>query len=205
MQRSKKVTQYIVLIGVLLIAGLQPVLPVAAQATEPSQEQKGLLETGLYESPQFSNEVAWSTLWELDDEGLRTDGSLLVDQLSLNYENQGTAVIMFIEAAGEAPDDYARRLTRYRRVAEPTAQVVWNDSDDTTSVLLYQTLVDGRDVASLIEIRLVDDNTTLQVVELLLYPEYAATVFDSAQAEIAIDGEPPFTLVTEFPEDELID
>lgn len=188
-----------------MLIGMLCVLPTSAQSPESNQEQKGILETGLYESPQFSNEVTWTDAWDVDDDGLLTDGNQLVDKLSLNYENQGTAVIMFIEAGGEYPDDYARRLIRYRSVAEPTAEVVWTDSDEQSSLILYETIVDGRDVSSLIEIRLVDDEDTLQVVELLLYPEYAEIVFDSAQTDIAIDGESPFSFIDEFPAEGLED
>ncbi|MEJ7837922.1 MAG: hypothetical protein WKF81_03855 [Thermomicrobiales bacterium] len=202
MSRSRGQNRWII---VAMLFGIMFVLPTYAQSPESNWEQKGILETGLYESPQFSNQVTWTEAWDVDVDGSLTDGNQLVDKISLNYENKGTAVIMFIKAGGEYPEDYARRLIRYRGVAEPTAEVVWTDSDEQTSLILYETIVDGRDVSSLIEIRLVDEETTLQVVELLLYPEYAETVFESTQADIAIDSEPPFWFVDEFPTEALVD
>jgi hypothetical protein len=187
----------------LFVIALALFAPVQAQSSESSREEKGVVETGVYISPQFANEVTWTEAWEIDDAGLQTDNTMLLDKISLSYKNQATAVIMFIEAGGETPDDYARRLIRYRKVAEPLAEIVWSDSDDVTSVMLYASIEGERDVASLIEIRLVDDERTLQVVELLLYPEYADTVFELAQTDIVIDGDAPFSFVDEFPTDEI--
>jgi hypothetical protein len=187
----------------LFVIALAVFAPVQAQSSDSSREEKGVIETGVYISPQFSNEVTWTEEWEIDDAGLQTDNTMLLDKISLSYRNQATAVIMFIEAGGETPEDYARRLIRYRRVAEPGAEIVWSDSDDVTSVMLYSSMIEGREIASLIEIRLVDDERTLQVVELLLYPEYADTVFDLTQTDIVIDGDVPFSFVDEFPTDKI--
>jgi hypothetical protein len=187
----------------LLVIALAVFAPVQAQSSDSSREEKGVIETGVYISPQFSNEVTWTEVWEIDDAGLQTDNTMLLDKISLSYKNQATAVIMFIEAGGETPEDYARRLIRYRRVAEPGAEIVWSDSDDVTSVMLYSSMIEGREIASLIEIRLVDDERTLQVVELLLYPEYADTVFELTQTDIVIDGDVPFSFVDEFPTDKI--
>jgi hypothetical protein len=175
---------------------------VAAQ-DETTLQENGLVETGVYTSPQFGNGVEWTTDWTLDEEELHSDEQLLLDRLSVSYESDATCVIMFIEAAGETPDAYARRLVRFRRVTDETAQVIWSESTEESAVILYGSTLDGRDIVSLIEIRLVNDDDTLQVVELLSYAEYAEDMFDNVQNDIGIDGEPPFEVMTEFPADEM--
>lgn len=174
---------------------------VCAAAADESLEQRGIVEPETYLSPQFRNEVTWTDQWEVDAEGLESDNESLLDRLSLTHNNEGTFQIIFIEAAGESPDDYARRLIRYRGVVNSTADVVWSSSTVEESVILYTYDIGGRIVRSLIEIRLVNSDRTLQVSELLVYPEFSESVFDLAQDDIVVDGAEPFAFFDEFPED----
>jgi hypothetical protein len=174
-------------------------------AADDALQKLGVVGPGAYMSPQFQNEVKWTEAWTLDETQIQSDPTLLLDRVSLVYEDDGTAVIMFVAAAGELPDAYARRLVRFRGVSQPDAEVIWSDSTEESSLILYGYELDGRDVASLIEIRLVNNDETIQVVELLVYEEHAEEIFDLMQADIQVDRAEPFTYVEEFPIEELDD
>jgi hypothetical protein len=190
----------------MLFAILLPMLafPAPVSADEALQEM-GVVGPGDYISPQFDNQVTWADDWTLDETQIQSDSTLLLDRVSLLYGEDGTAVIMFIAAAGELPDAYAKRLVRFRSVTQPDTEVVWSESTEAASILLYSYEVEGRDVASLIEIRLVNDDQTLQVVELLVYKEHSEEIFDLMQKDIKVDDAEPFAHVEEFPINELED
>jgi hypothetical protein len=189
---------------VLAMAQLAFAFPMQAAADEALQKL-GVVGPGAYMSPQFQNEVQWTEDWTLDEEQIQSDPTLLLDRVSLLNEEDGTAVIMFVAAAGELPDAYAKRLVRFRSVTQPDAEVVWSESTEESSLILYSYELEDRNVASLIEIRLVNDDETIQVVELLVYEEHAEKVFNLMQADIRVDRAEPFTYITEFPIVELED
>jgi len=68
----------------------------------------GLVDEGLYESPQYGNEIEWSGGWELNEDFLSSDEDDEVDNVGLVI-NDGEAVVLisFLEAGDATPADYA--------------------------------------------------------------------------------------------------
>jgi hypothetical protein len=195
--RPDTLSRYLVVVFLLLAGFWGVAAPVSAQGQ--TLEQRGIVQPEQYLSPQFANEVTWSDEWEVDADALESDSNLLLDRLSLTYKDEGTFQIIFIEAAGELPDDYARRLVRYRGVVNSEADVVWSSSEKNVNTILYAFEVDGETVYSVIEIRLVNRSQTLQVTEFLVYPDYAESLFDLMQDDIVVDGSEPFHYFEAFP------
>ena len=193
-----------VTITFVLLLGLVPVVtPVLA--ADQTLQQRGIEKPEEYLSPQFDNQVVWTADWEVDAENLDSDSAQMIDTLSLHYKNQATFQVRFIEAGGESPEAYAERLVRYRNVVDDAAEVVLDEGQEDGYVLLYTFEVNGEPVYSVIEIRLVNRNQTLQVTELVVYPDVAKQVFRRVQRDIVVDGTKPFQYFKAFPAEEFMD
>jgi hypothetical protein len=193
-----------IVVVLVLLSGM-PAGASTVAAADQTLEQRGIVQAEEYLSPQFDNVVTWTSEWDVDIDGLESDSVQMIDTLSLNYKDDATVQLIFIEAGGESPEDYARRLVRYRHVSNPSAEVVLDDDQEAGYVLLYQYELEGDTIYSVIEIRLVNRSRTLQVTELLVYPEVAEPVFERVQRDIVVDGSEPFQCFDAFPAKEFED
>jgi hypothetical protein len=154
----------------------------------------GLVEDGLYESPQFGTEIEWSTDWVPNPELLSSNEDDEVDNLGLNNDG-GALVLVTVFAAGEAtPEDFAAYWQSddfLDENASPEAEILLADSTrNESAVLTADVLEGGGEFWSLRQAYSLDGGDTIAIVLMLSVADDFPDNLEEAQDGIAIDGDP---------------
>lgn len=159
----------------------------------------GIVEEGLYESPQFGTEVEWSNDWDVNEDFLSSDEDEEVDNLGLAIDDGAAVLLITVFEAGDAtPADYAAFWESdefLEENASPEAEVLLSDSSgDESGVLIADPLEDGGELWALRQAYSLDGGDTIVTVLMVGlsddFPDYLA----DAQDGVEIDGDPALSL-----------
>ena len=158
----------------------------------------GIVDDGLYESPQFGTEIEWSNDWSPDPEQFFSNEEDEVDGLGLINEG-GALVLISILSAGEAtPEDFADFWESddfLDENASSEAEVLLADSnEDESAVLISDTLEDGTEFMALRQAYSVDGGDTIVTVLMVGLADDFPANLEEAQDGIGIDGEDALSL-----------
>ncbi len=158
----------------------------------------GVVEEGLYESPQFGTEVEWSNDWTPNPELVSSNEDDEVDNLGLNNEGGALVLVTIFEAGDATPEDFAISWESddfLEENASSEAEVLLADSnDDESAVLIADTLEDGGEVWALRQAYSLDGGDTIAIVLMLSLAEDFPDNLEQAQDGIGIDGEDALSL-----------
>lgn len=159
----------------------------------------GIVDDGLYESPQFGTEIEWTGDWELDDELLSSDEDEEVDGIGLAINDGEAVIIITIAEAGDAqPADFAAFWESEDFLAEnasPDAEVLLSDSTRSESaVLIADALDNGTELWALRQAYSLDGGDTIAIVLMVGLAASFPDRLADAQDGITIDGDPALTL-----------
>lgn len=155
----------------------------------------GIVEVGLYESPQFGSEIEWGGDWELNEDFLSSDEDEEVDNIGLATSG-GEAVVLvtFFPADDATPADYAAFWESDEFVEENVsaeAEVLLADSSrDEGAVLIADPLDDGGELWTLRQAYSVDGGDAIAVVVMIGLDDDFIDLLEEAQDDIEIDGDP---------------
>jgi hypothetical protein len=183
-----------------------PVQPtdVAGEAfgrPETSAEELGLIDANTYASPQFGNVVTWRDPWEADSSSMESSQADALDRVSV-VTDVARFQAFFISAQGETASEYADRFIEYRTDDDPTIELVNSGNTGEVYWIAYSYAAEGDIAYDVVEISLVDAGSTLQVVEMLGWPEGFGEAFDDGMRDIEVDGRVPFVVIEGWPEGE---
>ncbi len=158
----------------------------------------GLVDGGLYESPQFGIEVVWSNDWSPNPELLVSDQDAQVDNLGLNNEGGALILVTMFEAGDATPEDFAALWESDEFLEENAsegAEVLRSDStEDESAVLIADTLESGGDLWTLRQAYSLDGGDTIAIVMMLSLAEEFPDNLEAAQDGIEIEGDPVLSL-----------
>lgn len=155
----------------------------------------GVVDDGLYESPQYGVEIEWGGDWELNPDFVTSDEDDEVDGLGFVI-NEGEAIILIsvFAAEGAAPADFAAFWESDDFLAENTsgdAEVLLADSDRSEGgVLIVEETDDGGELWTLRQAYALDGGDTIAIATMLGLGETFPDRLADAQDDIAIDGDP---------------
>ena len=163
-------------------------------------EDLGLIEAGVYESPQYGNEVIWDIDgWEADTSLLISDEDLGVDRFALdNLDGDATLYLSFYDGDDVSPEEWAASFVETSGSADSDITILNQDSDEGIATFYYR--LDGDDASQfgVIEARTASGGVTV-VVELLGAKEDVRDVFRNAQDEVTVDDDDLFQEFRRFP------
>lgn len=171
----------------------------SADESAPQDQELGLIDDLAYESPQFGNRVTWVEPWVADLQSMETSPDRSLDRLSIVTDTTRFQAF-FIAADGETAADYTDRFITYREDQDPSIEIFDRGARRGVEWIAYTYEEQGDLVYDLVEIRLVDDDTIIQVVEVIGWPEEFAESFEEAMSGVEIAGQAPFVLVEGWPE-----
>lgn len=161
-------------------------------------EALGVVDDGLYQSPQFGTEIEWSNDWAPSPELISSDEDDEVDNLGLNNEGGALVLITIFEAGDTTPADFAAFWESdefLEENASAEAEVLLSDStDDESAVLIVDTLEDGGELWALRQAYSLDGGDTIAIVLMLGLAEEFPANLEEAQDGIGIDGEDALSL-----------
>lgn len=158
----------------------------------------GLIDDGLYESPQFGTEIEWSNDWAADPELLSSNEDDEVDNLGLGNDGGAIVLVTIFEAGDATPADFAAFWESDDFLDENTsaeAEVLLSDStEDESAVLIADTLENGSELWALRQAYSLDGGDTIAIVLMLSLAEDFPDNLEAAQDGIGIDGEDALSL-----------
>ncbi len=187
-----------------LKVGVAPIEPTdiagsAPESVAPNAHELGLIEANTYASPQFGTVVTWVAPWEADLASMETDSTNALDRLSI-VTDSARFQAFFILAQGETPEEYASRFIEFRLNDDPTIKIVESGTIRGVYWIGYTYAAQGGIVQDIVEISLVGDSNTIQVVEIIGWPEEFNDSFDDAMDKIDVNGGAPFLVTDGWPE-----
>lgn len=163
----------------------------------------GVVENGLYESPQFDTEITWSSDWAINenvDEPVVSDTRGNVDLLVLNGEDNTYLSVQVQEAGEVTPADLVGLWTSQDFLdstetegTEPDEVVLDDADEDSGAVVVLADLEDGTQIVVYREALLVDGGDTIAIIQLFQVVEGAEDGIVAAQEGVEVDGEPILT------------
>lgn len=164
----------------------------------------GVVEEGVYESPQFGIEIAWSRDWDVNDnldEPLVSDPADELDLLNLT-DDSDTILSIQIQPAGDVtPAEVVELWTSEEFLDDADAQgtkpdqVVLSESGrDIGSVVQRGDLEDGTELVIVREVQMLDDADTVVILQFIQTVEAFEEALDSAQQGVELEGEPVLSL-----------
>lgn len=187
--------------------GLQALLTPGATpvATEtPASADLGLAGEGRWVSPQFRAEVIWGPAWAPSErmrEPVFSSATFHEDGIVLDWA--GGAMVMLGVTVFEAPGvDSASAVESWVGAAsghgEVRVDVLLEQASGTTQAAMVSAVDPaGEVVAGIVEVSCFSpDCGTLVMVEMIGLPEAVGAAHMDAQMSVAIDGVPPFRLVS---------
>lgn len=171
--------------------------------TEPADlsvfQDVGLVDEGIYVSPQYDTEVLWDHTWKLfanADEPVISDPESGTDSLTLSWNGDGV-VFLYVDlfAADKlAPANFVDYWLSDEFLAEnadPDAEILLDGSDRSSgAVLIRDYLANGEEMLMLREAISLDGGDTMALVTLVGRPDTFADAFADAADDITIDGDP---------------
>lgn len=159
----------------------------------------GVVDEGLYESPQFGTEIEWSGDWELNEDFLSSDEDEGVDNFGLATSDGGAVVLMtFFSADDATPADFASFWETDEFVEENVseeAEVLLSDSARSESaVLIADPIEDGGELWTLRQAYSLDGGDTIAVVVMIGLGDDFPDLLADVQNDIEIDGDPVLSL-----------
>jgi hypothetical protein len=158
----------------------------------------GLVDDGLYESPQFGTEIEWSNDWTPNPELISSNEDDEVDNLGLNNEGGALVLVTIFEAGDATPADFAAFWESddfLEENASDEAEVLLSDStDDESAVLIVDTLEGGGELWALRQAYSLDGGDTIAIVLMLSLAEDFPDNLEAAQDGIGIDGNDALSL-----------
>lgn len=177
------------------------VAPTPESATDeidPSYADLGVVEQGLYQSPQFSTEITWDANYALDVEHeapvSSISGTDATDQLNLIWEDPASLVLFEIEIFEDTwtATEYVDSWTSDEFLGPAAEILLVEESGDRGGVVILDELDTGEPFLAYYELIVLNDS---QVALLSLVGDTAsfAQAADQATGGITVDGEPVFT------------
>lgn len=158
----------------------------------------GLVDDGLYESPQFGVEVEWSNDWELNLELLSSNEDNEVDNLGLNNDGGALVLVTIFEAGEATPEDFAAYWQSddfLEENASDDVEILMADSSrGESAVLISDTFDDGDEFWALRQAYSLDGGDTIAIVLMLGVADDFPDNLEDAQDGISIDGDPALSL-----------
>lgn len=181
--------------------------PTEESTNEPIDDEfldLGVVEQGVYESPQFGTEVLWSEDWTISegvDEPIVSDESNNLDLINLTDENNTIFSIQMQSGAGVTPDALVELWTSAEFLndidtegTEPDEIVLSDSGRDIGSVVQRADLEDGTELVIVREVQILDGGETVAIVQFVQTVGAFESSLASAQEGIELDGEPVLSL-----------
>jgi len=160
----------------------------------------GVVENGVYESPQFGTEVLWNEDWGIDenvDSPLVSDERDNVDVISLSDDANSFLSIQIQPADDVSPGDLVALWTSEEFIDDseidetaPDEVLLSASGRDIGSVVLRADLEDDTELVIIREAQLLDDGETIAIIQFFQTVEEFEPALISAQEGIEVDGEP---------------
>ncbi len=155
---------------------------------EGGDSSDGAGEAGEYESPEFGFAVEWSDSWALD-EG-RSDAEEGSDQVWLTTDD--AELHISASTVDVTPEEVIAFLIDDRSDAYDEVEVLDESADGefARAVLAYE--VDGDEFREYAEVRAAEEGEGIRIVRFVAPDDAFDDAFARVQADITLDGDPPF-------------
>jgi hypothetical protein len=168
---------------------------------DASLEDLGLIGTGEYESPQYGSTVDWSADWEVAEDMLESDTAGEIDRMALDSaEFESRLFVSFFDATAVGPADWVTGLKNNVESNDLEVEFIEETITDEDAFIFYSQEIDGEVEFGLIEVRADSTGDVTLVVEIIGTEADLGAAFESAQDEVRVDSDTPFTTITEVPE-----
>ncbi|MEJ7837923.1 MAG: hypothetical protein WKF81_03860 [Thermomicrobiales bacterium] len=161
----------------------------------------GLVEDGVYQSPQFGVELEWSSDWEVDTDTLGSDEDFGVDQLAMiSTDLDASFYLTMYSLDSLTPSEWTTQFEDLVENGDQGLEILEQDVVDNVETFLYSFEFEGEVGYGIVEVYADQANDALIIVEISGTEESLEEAFASAQIEIELNGDQPFIVTEEVPQ-----